>query len=45
MAVITTPSIGAGAVVAIPLNTIKEYLRGTITVTGGTDIKVSILEQ
>lgn len=41
----TTPSIGAGAVVAIPLKSIKEYLRGTITVTGGTGIKASILEQ
>lgn len=41
----TTPSIGAGAVAAIPLKSIKEYLRGTITVTGGSGIKASILEQ
>lgn len=41
----TTPSIGAGAVAAIPLRSIKEYLRGVITVTGGTGIKASILEQ
>lgn len=41
----TVPSIAAGAVAAIPLKSIKEYLRGTITVTGGTGIKASILEQ
>jgi hypothetical protein len=41
----TAPSIAAGAVVAIPLRSIAEYLRGTVTITGGTGIKASILEQ
>jgi len=41
----TTPSIASGAVAAIPLRSIKEYLRGVITVTGGDGIKASILEQ
>lgn len=39
----TTPSIAAGAKAAIPLDTIKEYLKGVITVTGGSGIKASIL--
>jgi hypothetical protein len=40
----TTPSIAAGACLAIPLKTISAYLQGVITVTGGTGIKASILE-
>lgn len=31
-------SLAAGAVVAIPLDSIKAYLKGVITVTGGTGI-------
>ena len=38
------PSIPAGAMVAIPLNSISKYLQGVITITGGTGIKASILE-
>lgn len=41
----STPSIAAGACVAISLPTIKEYLKGVITITNGTGIKASILEQ
>jgi len=41
----SVPSIAAGAVVQIRLNTIKEFLKGTIAVTGGAGIKASILEQ
>ena len=37
-------AIANGAVVAIQLNTIFEYLRGTIAVTGGTGIKATLLE-
>lgn len=37
-------SIAVGAVVAIPLDTIREYLRGTIAVTGGTGLVGSLLE-
>lgn len=40
----TAPSIAAGAKAVIQLNTISEFLKGTITVTGGTGIKASILE-
>lgn len=39
------PSIAAGAMVAIPLNSISAYLQGVITITLGTGIKASILEQ
>jgi hypothetical protein len=39
----STGSIGAGAVRAIPLDSIKEYLKGTIAVTGGTGISASLL--
>ena len=39
----STGAIGAGVTVAIPLDTIREYLRGTIALTGGTGIKASIL--
>lgn len=37
-------SISAGAAVAIPLDTIKEYLRGTIAITSGTGLVGSLLE-
>lgn len=39
-----TASIAAGACVAIPLNSISQYLAGTIAVTGGTGIKATLLE-
>ena len=41
---LTLASIGAGAVAAIPLDTIREYLKGTTTVTGGTGIVATLLE-
>ena len=41
---LTLASIAAGACVAIPLETISAYLKGTITVTGGSGIKAAILE-
>lgn len=41
----TTPSIPAGDSVAIPLNSISEFLRGVVTVTGGSGIQAFILEQ
>lgn len=37
-------SIAAGAAVAIPLNTINEYLRGTIAITGGTGLVAALYE-
>lgn len=37
-------SIAAGAAVAIPLITIREYLKGTIAITGGTGLVASLLE-
>jgi hypothetical protein len=37
-------SIAAGALKAIPLNTIKEYLKGNITITSGTGL-VATLEE
>lgn len=40
----STGSIAAGAQVAIQLNTISEYLKGTIAVTGGTGISASLME-
>lgn len=40
----STGSIAAGACLAIPLDAISAYLQGTITVTGGTGIKASLLE-
>lgn len=36
-------SIAASAVVGIPLNTIREYLSGTIAITGGTGLVCSLL--
>lgn len=40
----TTPSIPAGGKVAIELNTISKFLKGVVTITGGSGIKASILE-
>jgi hypothetical protein len=40
----TTGSIAAGACVAIPLDTIFQYLQGVIAVTGGTGIKATLVE-
>lgn len=37
-------SIAAGAVASIPLDTIKEYLRGTIAITGGTGLVATLYE-
>jgi hypothetical protein len=39
-----TALIGIGAKVVVRLGTIREYLKGTITVTGGTGIEASLLE-
>lgn len=41
---ITLASIGAGEVFAVPLKTIREYLTGTVTVTGGDGIEAALLE-
>lgn len=38
------PSIAAGDSAAIPLNTIGEYLQGTIDITAGVGIEAQILE-
>ena len=40
----STGSIAAAACVAIPLDSISEYLKGVITVTGGTGIKATLIE-
>ena len=37
-------SIAAGAEVAIPLDTIRAYLVGVISITGGTGLSASLLE-
>lgn len=37
-------SIASGAAVAIPLITIREYLKGTIAITGGTGLVATLLE-
>ena len=37
-------SIGVGAVVSIDTDSIKEYLKGTIEITGGTDIVATLME-
>jgi hypothetical protein len=37
-------SIAAAAVVSIPLDTIKEFLRGTIAITGGTGLVATLYE-
>jgi len=39
----TLASVGAGAVVAIRLDGIAEYLKGTITVTGGDGMVATLL--
>ena len=39
-----TSEIAIGATIAIPLNSIFQYLLGTIAVTGGTDIEAQLLE-
>lgn len=36
-------SIAAGAAVSIPLDTISEYLRGTVTITGGTGLVATLI--
>lgn len=41
---LTLSSIGAGDTVAIPLNSISAYLKGIVTITGGTGIEASLLE-
>jgi len=40
----TTAIAATTGVVAVPLNTIKEYLRGTLTITGGTGLTATLLE-
>lgn len=40
---LTLSSIANGAVVAIPLDTIKAYLQGTITMTGADDAVITLL--
>lgn len=40
----TVPSIAAGDMVAIQLDSIKEYLAGTIAITSGVGIEASLLE-
>jgi hypothetical protein len=37
-------SIGIGATVAVPLDSISSYLKGVITVTGGDAIEAQLLE-
>lgn len=39
----STGAIAAGEIVAIPLDSIKAYLAGTIAVTGGTGITATLL--
>lgn len=41
---LTLTSIGAGLTVAIPLDSINAYLKGTITITGADAIEASLLE-
>jgi len=38
------PSIAAGTIAAIQLDSIREYLAGTIAITGGTGIEAMLLE-
>jgi hypothetical protein len=40
----TMPSIAAGATAAVPLDSISEYLKGTITVTLGVGLVARLLE-
>jgi len=37
-------SVAAGVMVSVPLNTIKEFLKGTISITGGTGLVAHLLE-
>lgn len=39
-----TGAIAAGACVAIPLQSVDQYLKGIIAVTGGTGIKATLIE-
>ena len=41
---LTLTSIGIGATVAIPLNSISAYLSGVVTITGGLAIEAQLLE-
>ena len=40
----STGAIAAAACVAVPLDSIDQYLKGVITVTGGTGIKATLIE-
>lgn len=40
----TTAIAATTGVVAVPLNSIKEYLRGVLTITGGTGLTATLLE-
>ena len=40
----TTSSIGAGEYWSIPLDTISEFLKGTVTIPGGDGIEAQLLE-
>lgn len=40
----STGAIAAAACVAIPLDSIDQYLKGVIAVTGGTGIKATLIE-
>lgn len=40
----TSPIAATTGVVAVPLNTIKAYLKGTLTITGGTGLTATLLE-
>lgn len=40
----TTAIAATTGIVAVPLNSIKEYLRGTLTITGGTGLTATLLE-
>ena len=42
---LTLASIASGACVAIPLTSISAYLQGVITITDGSGIKATLLEQ
>lgn len=42
---LTLASIASGACVAIRLDSISAYLSGVITITGGSGIKATLLEQ
>ena len=40
----SVPSIAAGATASIPLDSIREYLKGVVTVTGADGISATLLE-